>query len=186
MKARLPVQPVGPKQFRAAAKCAFDAMMTIRKIDIATIEERQGALPSLPVSDTLKRGAPDGTVLQTVPRVDLHAAQTPQGFPFRPILAAHQKAFDLGRTDFTDDASLAEWEGLPVRLVAGSPDNVKLTWARDIEMADQRLSGRGTQFPDVRTGNGYDVHSFGPGDHVTLRASRSSRELNVSPCFSAC
>ena len=70
--------------------------------------------------------------------------------------------------DFTDDAAIAEWAGIPVRLVAGSPDNVKLTWAKDIIMADQRLAGRGTQFPDVRTGNGYDVHQLEPGDHVTL------------------
>jgi 2-C-methyl-D-erythritol 4-phosphate cytidylyltransferase / 2-C-methyl-D-erythritol 2,4-cyclodiphosphate synthase len=45
---------------------------------------------------------------------------------------------------------------------------VKLTWARDIFMADQRLSGSGQALPDVRTGNGYDVHAFEPGDHVVL------------------
>ena len=55
---------------------------------------------------------------------------------------------------------------MPVKIVAGSPDNAKLTWARDISMADQRLSGGA--FPDVRTGNGYDVHAFEPGDHVML------------------
>jgi 2-C-methyl-D-erythritol 4-phosphate cytidylyltransferase/2-C-methyl-D-erythritol 2,4-cyclodiphosphate synthase len=54
-----------------------------------------------------------------------------------------------------------------VRIVEGSPDNVKLTWARDIAMANDRLAGS-KAFPDVRTGNGYDVHSFEPGDHVTL------------------
>ena len=57
---------------------------------------------------------------------------------------------------------------MPVQIVAGSPDNVKLTWARDIVMADQRLSAAAQAFPDVRTGNGYDVHAFEPGDHVTL------------------
>jgi 2-C-methyl-D-erythritol 4-phosphate cytidylyltransferase/2-C-methyl-D-erythritol 2,4-cyclodiphosphate synthase len=76
------------------------------------------------------------------------------------------KAHHAGKTDFTDDAAIAEWTGMPVKLVEGSPDNIKLTWARDIEMADQRLSG--TRFPDVRTGNGYDVHSFEVGDHVWL------------------
>jgi len=45
---------------------------------------------------------------------------------------------------------------------------VKLTWARDIAMADQRLAANQTGFPDIRTGNGYDVHSFEPGDHVML------------------
>jgi 2-C-methyl-D-erythritol 4-phosphate cytidylyltransferase/2-C-methyl-D-erythritol 2,4-cyclodiphosphate synthase len=133
---------------------------------IAAIDERQAALPALPVSDTLKR-AEDGRVAATMPREGLFAAQTPQGFPFWPIHAAHVKAARAGKTDFTDDAAIAEWAKIPVKLVQGSPDNIKLTWARDIEMADQRLSG-GAHFPDVRTGNGYDVHAFEPGDHVWL------------------
>lgn len=135
---------------------------------IASIDENHGALPALPVSDTLKREATDGTISATVPRAGLHAAQTPQGFPYAPILAAHQAAHRQGHGDFTDDAAIAEWAEMPVRIVAGSPDNVKLTWARDIAMADQRLSPSINAFPDVRTGNGYDVHSFGTGDHVTL------------------
>ncbi len=126
-----------------------------------------GALPSLPVSDTLKRAGTSGIVEETVPRDGLHAAQTPQGFPFAHILTAHEAANDSGRLDFTDDAAIAEWSGLPVKIVMGSPDNIKLTWAKDIEMADERLSER-SSFPDVRTGNGYDVHSFGEGDAVTL------------------
>jgi 2-C-methyl-D-erythritol 4-phosphate cytidylyltransferase/2-C-methyl-D-erythritol 2,4-cyclodiphosphate synthase len=125
-----------------------------------------GALPALAVSDTLKRGGPDARVTGTVERAGLFAAQTPQGFPFEAILDAHEKAAASGRDDFTDDAAIAEWAGMPVELVAGSPDNVKLTWARDIAMADEKLSHG--LFPDVRTGNGYDVHAFGPGDHVTL------------------
>lgn len=135
---------------------------------IAAITDEVGALPALPVSDTLKREAPDGTVLETVPRAGLHSAQTPQGFPFLKILEAHERAFGIGRSDFTDDAAIAEWAGLPVRLVTGSPDNVKLTWAKDIALADQRLSRPQGAFPDIRTGNGYDVHSFEPGDHVVL------------------
>jgi 2-C-methyl-D-erythritol 4-phosphate cytidylyltransferase / 2-C-methyl-D-erythritol 2,4-cyclodiphosphate synthase len=118
-------------------------------------------------------------ILETVPRVDLHAAQTPQGFPYAPILAAHEKAHSTGRTTFTDDAAIAEWAGIPVRLVPGSPDNVKLTWARDIAMADERLSSRNA-FPDVRTGNGYDVHSFTGGDHVTLCGVRIPHERSLS------
>jgi 2-C-methyl-D-erythritol 4-phosphate cytidylyltransferase/2-C-methyl-D-erythritol 2,4-cyclodiphosphate synthase len=126
-----------------------------------------GALPALPVSDTLKRSGADGLIEGTVPREGLHAAQTPQGFPFWPILAAHEAANDARKLDFTDDAAIAEWNGIPVRIVSGAPDNIKLTWAKDIDMADQRLSQRDA-FPDVRTGNGYDVHAFGPGDAVML------------------
>jgi 2-C-methyl-D-erythritol 4-phosphate cytidylyltransferase/2-C-methyl-D-erythritol 2,4-cyclodiphosphate synthase len=126
-----------------------------------------GALPALAVSDTLKRGGPGARVAGTVDRAGLFAAQTPQGFPFGAILDAHEKAAESGRDDFTDDAAIAEWAGVAVDIVGGSPDNVKLTWARDIAMADEKLS-RAAAFPDVRTGNGYDVHAFGPGDHVTL------------------
>ncbi len=95
-------------------------------------------------------------------------AQTPQGFPFWPIMPRMRRPIVLERLDFTDDAAIAEWAKMPVKIVAGSPDNVKLTWARDIAMADQRLSGSAAAFPDVRTGNGYDVHAFEPGDHVVL------------------
>ena len=149
-----------------AVRPFVDAALIERTID--AIGERQGALPALPVADTLKRESTTGMVEETVPRAGLHAAQTPQGFPFWLLLAAHEKAHQLGKTDFTDDAAIAEWVDIPVKIVTGSPDNVKLTWARDIAMADQRLSNALPRFPDVRAGNGYDVHAFEPGDHVTL------------------
>ena len=149
-----------------AVRPFVDAGLIDRTIE--AIGERQGALPALPVADTLKRESAAGMIEETVSRNGLHAAQTPQGFPFWPILAAHEKAHHLGKTDFTDDAAIAEWAHIPVKIVPGSPDNVKLTWARDIAMADQRLSGERPRFPDIRTGNGYDVHAFEPGDHVTL------------------
>lgn len=136
---------------------------------IGAVGDSQAALPAVPVSDTLKRSGGDGIVTETVARDGLHGAQTPQGFPFRPILAAHEKAHTQGRDGFTDDAAIAEWADMPVKLVAGSPDNVKLTWPRDIAMADRRLAGSAAlPFPDVRTGNGYDVHAFEPGEAVVL------------------
>jgi 2-C-methyl-D-erythritol 4-phosphate cytidylyltransferase/2-C-methyl-D-erythritol 2,4-cyclodiphosphate synthase len=149
-----------------AVRPFVDPGLIDRTID--AIDERQGALPAMQVADTLKRKNGEGNVGETVPRAGLHAAQTPQGFPYWPILAAHEKAFQLGKQDFTDDAAVAEWAKIPVRIVTGSPDNMKLTWARDMVVADQRLGGGRQAFPDVRTGNGYDVHSFEPGDHVTL------------------
>ncbi|WP_028753143.1 bifunctional 2-C-methyl-D-erythritol 4-phosphate cytidylyltransferase/2-C-methyl-D-erythritol 2,4-cyclodiphosphate synthase [Rhizobium leucaenae] len=123
-------------------------------------------LPAMQVTDTLKRADADGLVTETVPRSGLYAAQTPQSFRFADILAAHEKAAAEDKTDFTDDAAIAEWTGLPVTLVAGSADNVKLTIKRDIAMADEKLSAG--LLPDVRTGNGYDVHQLEPGDGVTL------------------
>ncbi len=127
---------------------------------------QEGILPAMPVTDTLKRGGSDHLVHETVPRAGLFAAQTPQSFVLSSIRAAHEKAAALRRDDFTDDASIAEWAGLPVMLVEGSADNIKLTVKRDIAMADEKLSHH--PLPDVRTGNGYDVHQLEPGDGVTL------------------
>jgi 2-C-methyl-D-erythritol 4-phosphate cytidylyltransferase/2-C-methyl-D-erythritol 2,4-cyclodiphosphate synthase len=129
----------------------------------------EGILPALPVTDTLKRGGANGLVHETVPRAGLYAAQTPQSFLLSAIRVAHEEAAALRRYDFTDDASIAEWAGLAVHLVEGSVDNIKLTVQRDIAMADEKISRRGaSQLPDVRTGNGYDVHQLVPGDGVTL------------------
>ncbi|MBX8811417.1 bifunctional 2-C-methyl-D-erythritol 4-phosphate cytidylyltransferase/2-C-methyl-D-erythritol 2,4-cyclodiphosphate synthase [Pseudochrobactrum algeriensis] len=139
----------------------------LKRIMIA-LHPQTGVLPALAVSDTLKQAGGDALVTKTVPRAGLFAAQTPQSFPFAPILDAHNAAFALGRTDFTDDAAIAEWQSIPVRVVEGSADNTKITWAKDIEMADQRLRQDMVAFPDIRTGNGYDVHSFEAGDHVWL------------------
>ena len=161
-----------------AVRPFVDATLIDRTID--AIGERQGALPALPVADTLKRESAAGMIEETVSRNGLHAAQTPQGFPFWPLLAAHEKAHHLGKADFTDDAAIAEWAHIPVKLVPGSPDNIKLTWARDIAMADQRLSGERPRFPDIRTGNGYDVHAFEPGDHVTLCGVAIPHEKKLS------
>ncbi len=127
---------------------------------------KHGVIPALAVSDTLKR-ATDFVIDGTVDRHGLFATQTPQAFPFAAILKAHVAASEQNLQHFTDDAAISEWAGMPVRIVEGSPENIKLTLKRDIELADQRMS-YGNLFPDVRTGNGYDVHSFEPGDHVTL------------------
>ncbi len=146
---------------------AVRPFIAARLIDrvIAAAARGVGGLPAVPVADTIKRRTASG--LETVDRSTLFAAQTPQGFPFELIHGAHQLARASGRSDFTDDASIAEWAGVRVELAPGSTDNVKLTFPEDLVMADQRLA-RAHAFPDVRTGNGYDVHSFEPGDHVVL------------------
>ncbi|MXN45780.1 bifunctional 2-C-methyl-D-erythritol 4-phosphate cytidylyltransferase/2-C-methyl-D-erythritol 2,4-cyclodiphosphate synthase [Shinella kummerowiae] len=125
----------------------------------------RAVLPAVAVADTLKRADANGNVAETVSRSGLFAAQTPQSFHFATILDAHRRAAASGRTDFTDDASIAEWTGVRVHLVEGSAGNVKLTLQKDIAMADQRLAHG---LPDVRTGNGYDVHQLVEGDGVTL------------------
>ncbi|CDN53908.1 Bifunctional enzyme IspD/IspF [Neorhizobium galegae bv. officinalis bv. officinalis str. HAMBI 1141] len=142
----------------------------LERVAQALDEGQDGVLPAIPVSDTLKRSGSDGLVHETVPRSGLYAAQTPQSFLLSEIRTAHEKAAALRREDFTDDASIAEWAGLPVTLVEGSVDNIKLTVKRDIAMADEKLSQSlfPATLPDVRTGNGYDVHQLEPGDGVTL------------------
>ncbi|MCI9865456.1 bifunctional 2-C-methyl-D-erythritol 4-phosphate cytidylyltransferase/2-C-methyl-D-erythritol 2,4-cyclodiphosphate synthase [Rhizobium skierniewicense] len=136
----------------------------LQRITEALSAGAKAVLPAVPVADTLKRGH-DGLVGETVSRTNLYAAQTPQSFHYPSIFEAHQAAAASGRLDFTDDAAIAEWAGIAVQLVEGLVDNVKLTLKRDITMADEKL---GAALPDVRTGNGYDVHQLVPGDGVTL------------------
>ncbi len=139
--------------------------MLLDRIDAGLSHDSPALLPALPIADTVKR-AVDGLVTDTISRNGLYAAQTPQAFQFSDILDAHNRAAEADHVDFTDDASIAEWAGLKVTLVEGSADNVKLTVQKDIAMADQKLTA--APLPDVRTGNGYDVHQLEPGDGVTL------------------
>jgi len=138
---------------------------------IDALDHADGALPVLPAADTLKRlrGA---HVEGTLPRDGIGLAQTPQGFRFAKILAAHRTARD---TTFTDDASIAEHAGLNVVAVAGSRRNAKLTTAEDFVMAEALLAGSGT----LRTGFGYDVHRLGPGDHVWLCGVRIAHDQSL-------
>lgn len=131
---------------------------------VSILEQSPGALPALPVTDTLKRGV-DGLVGDTVPREGLWRAQTPQGFRYRPILEAHRAVAASGAADYTDDAAIAEQAGLAVQLVEGAADNLKVTTPEDLEQAARQLAGRPE---DLRTGFGFDVHRFGPGDRVKL------------------
>ena len=84
----------------------FVAVDMLERIVALHAEGARGVLPALPVTDTLKRGA-DDRVVETVSRQGLYAAQTPQSFGFGDILAAHRAAAISGKTDFTDDASIA-------------------------------------------------------------------------------
>ncbi len=118
-----------------------------------------GAAAGISVTDTLWR-ADQGRIWATVPRAGLWRAQTPQGFRLPAILAA----YDAFAGEATDDVAVALAAGLDVAVVAGDEDNIKITWPGDFERAGRMLGAA----MDVRTGNGYDVHAFGPGDHVWL------------------
>ncbi len=125
---------------------------------LAALETHDGAAPALAVTDALWRG--DETVEACEPRDGLWRAQTPQGFRFKAILAAHRAHTGTA----ADDVEVARAAGLRVAIVVGEEDNLKITHAPDLARAARILEGR----MDLRTGSGFDVHAFGPGDHVTL------------------
>ncbi|MEX0627874.1 MAG: bifunctional 2-C-methyl-D-erythritol 4-phosphate cytidylyltransferase/2-C-methyl-D-erythritol 2,4-cyclodiphosphate synthase [Cucumibacter sp.] len=137
---------------------------------IAAAAEAGAAAPVLPVSDTIKLSPDGATVEATLDRKTLYAAQTPQGFRYPEILSAHRQAAAAGGTSFTDDAGIAEWAGMQVRLVEGDARNVKLTYPADFAAAERRIMGEARM--ETRVGTGYDVHAFEPGDHVMLGGLR--------------
>jgi 2-C-methyl-D-erythritol 4-phosphate cytidylyltransferase / 2-C-methyl-D-erythritol 2,4-cyclodiphosphate synthase len=136
-----------------------DPALIDRVID--ALDDAPAAIPALPLGDTLKRIA-DGRVRETVDRAQLWRAQTPQGFHFKAILAAHRAA--AGHV-LTDDAAVAEAAGMAPLVVLGSEDNLKVTTAQDLASAERLLAAR---IGDIRVGQGFDVHGFGPGDHVMI------------------
>jgi 2-C-methyl-D-erythritol 4-phosphate cytidylyltransferase/2-C-methyl-D-erythritol 2,4-cyclodiphosphate synthase len=131
--------------------------------------ETGAAIPALPVIDTIKAVDAAGVILRTVDRNELRAVQTPQAFAFKILLDAHRRAQREGRNDFSDDGALVEWAGLPVSTFPGEATNIKLTTPDDFTRAEAMLRD---DLSDIRTGMGFDVHAFGPGDHVTLGGVR--------------
>jgi len=119
------------------------------------------AAPALPVTDALWTGA-DDRVTGTRDRAGLYRAQTPQGFDFATILAAHR----AHAGDAADDVAVARAAGIEVAIVAGHEDNLKITHPEDFARASKLLE----QKMDIRIGTGFDVHRFGPGDHCMLCA----------------
>lgn len=132
---------------------------------IHALERSDAAIPALPVSDTLKRVALDGSIRETVDREGLRSVQTPQAFRYVLLREAHERAAAADRTDFTDDGALMEWAGHRVDTFAGEAGNLKLTTAEDFQRAEALLAN---YLVDVRTGTGYDVHAFSDGVEVVL------------------
>lgn len=132
---------------------------------IAAGTDHAAAIPVLPVTDTIKQVDAHGDVCATPPRASLRAVQTPQAFRFQALLAAHRAAAAAGIATLTDDAAVMEWAGHAVATFPGEADNVKLTDPNDLARA---TASAFAERPDVRTGTGFDVHAFGPGDHVML------------------
>lgn len=159
-----------------AARAFVDAALIRRAVDSAA--SHAAAIPGIAVTDTVKRVTPDGLVAETIDRQALRTVQTPQAFRFAAILDAHRKAAAAGFDAFTDDASLAEWAGLDVHVFPGEPANTKLTRAADFDEAERRLGGAGPTLI-TRLATGFDVHVFGPGDHIWLGGIRVPHERGV-------
>lgn len=107
--------------------------------------ETGAAILATPVADTLKRVA-DGTIEATVPRTGMWAAQTPQGFRLSEYRAALVRT--AGHEDeFTDDASMFESLGWPVRIVPGPRTNLKVTLPEDVMLIEALLTARLAEEP---------------------------------------
>jgi 2-C-methyl-D-erythritol 4-phosphate cytidylyltransferase/2-C-methyl-D-erythritol 2,4-cyclodiphosphate synthase len=135
------------------------------------------AIPGLSLTDTIKEVDAEGRVVATRDRNRLRTVQTPQAFRYGDLLAAHRRAFDAGRDDFTDDAALAEWAGMAVTVFEGEAGNMKLTTEEDFA---RMAAADWNALTDVRTGIGYDVHSFVEGDHVWLGGIRIPYSQSLS------
>jgi 2-C-methyl-D-erythritol 4-phosphate cytidylyltransferase/2-C-methyl-D-erythritol 2,4-cyclodiphosphate synthase len=128
---------------------------------LMALESHEGAIPAVPVSDTLKRGEND-FITETVPRAGLFRAQTPQGFRFATLLRLHRAAAGSGAA--TDDAALLEAAGIPVALTPGAEQNIKLTLPEDFLRLNSIFEGR--MVP--RIGTGFDVHAMESGRKMIL------------------
>ncbi|MEQ8265660.1 MAG: bifunctional 2-C-methyl-D-erythritol 4-phosphate cytidylyltransferase/2-C-methyl-D-erythritol 2,4-cyclodiphosphate synthase [Parvibaculum sp.] len=127
---------------------------------LAALATHDGVQAGLPVTDTIRK-AWNGMAGETLERDGLWRAQTPQGFRFEVILDAHRR---MASVNHTDDVAVAVAAGVDVAMVEGDEDNIKITSSSDLERAE-RILMRGVE---TRTGAGFDVHRFGPGNHIWL------------------
>lgn len=142
---------------------------------IGALGDEAGAVPTLPAVDAMRRL--DGDILgEPVPRDDIRRAQTPQGFHYNvlmPIMEA--AAADGSLATLSDEAEALIAAGRRVASVEGDPANFKLTVPEDFIMAERLLAA-----PDIRTGQGYDVHAFCEGDHVILCGVKIPHDRGLS------
>lgn len=126
---------------------------------LTALSDAEGALPALPVTDSLRRGV-DGLIAESVEREGLWRAQTPQAFRLGVLRDAYA-AWPKGEIA-TDEATVVERAGGRVRIVEGDARLMKLTYPEDFAMAEALLPRQ------IRVGQGYDVHRWGEGTSVWL------------------
>jgi 2-C-methyl-D-erythritol 4-phosphate cytidylyltransferase/2-C-methyl-D-erythritol 2,4-cyclodiphosphate synthase len=147
---------------------------------IAALEAgASGAVLAAPVVDTVKRER-DGTVCETVDRSGLWRALTPQAFVLGELERALEEAA-RSNVSVTDESQAMERQGVRPVLVQGSPFNIKVTRAADLAVAARILQSaeNRTMSGKVRIGQGFDVHTFGDGDHVVLGGVRIAHDRGV-------
>lgn len=161
-----------------AARPFIPAEMIERILD--GLDMNAAVTPALPVVDSLRRAGTDRIIAETIDRNQLFAVQTPQGFDFQSILAAHRATNSDATPDAppderlgaTDDAAIAYAAGIAVAIVAGDPRAFKLTVAEDFERAHALLASSEMSSHSAamisRSAMGFDVHRFGEGDHLWL------------------
>ena len=149
--------PDRPVLIHDAARPLLDAAVIRRLIE--ALKDADGALPALPVADSLRRAAA-GLVSGAVDRAGLWRAQTPQAVRYQAIVDAYA-AWPAGETA-TDEAAVLEHAGLAVRVVEGDPRLMKLTFPEDFAMAEALIPRQ------IRVGQGFDAHRWGPGASVWL------------------
>jgi 2-C-methyl-D-erythritol 4-phosphate cytidylyltransferase/2-C-methyl-D-erythritol 2,4-cyclodiphosphate synthase len=130
------------------------------------------AVAAVRATDTVKRGDAEGRVIETLAREQVFLAQTPQAFRVAVLRDALAIAADA-----TDEATLAERAGHRVRLVEGEPANIKITTPADLNAAERLLRGGG---PDIRIGQGYDLHRLVPGRPLVLGGVTIPFELGLA------
>ena len=101
-----------------------------------TLTSTSGIIPALPITDTIKMVRENGLVANTINRKNLYIAQTPQAFPYKIIFNAHKEAIKNTTINFTDDSSIAEYYNIPVKIISGCPNNIKITYATDFYLAE--------------------------------------------------
>jgi len=147
---------------------------------IAAAAAAGGATPGAPVTDTICLLGQDGMRGDTLDRAKARLLQTPQAFRYDDLAAAHERAAAEGRSDFTDDGALFAWAGHEVAMFEGEARNLKLTTQDQFDDALLRRAAAALLAQgDVRTGSGFDVHAFGPGDHVMLGGVRVPHESGL-------
>jgi len=161
----------------AARPCltARDLSALLDALDDATRGGSVGAVLAAPIVDTVKRER-DGAVVETVDRQGLWRALTPQVFGFAGLRRALDDAARAGIA-VTDEAQAMERLGLRPTLVRGSAFNIKVTRAEDLGIASDIL--KTTEQRKMRIGQGFDVHTFGPGEHVVLGGVRIAYSKGV-------